>query len=370
MLWTFLRLPQGRAGFERGAMISLKKYLDQTSVKAEESEEPGARSLAAAAVRAYRSVLREIGSCSVEACPKVGAELKRELDKVEDGLSEHSTEEKLATAELTVQSQIREWVGRTFRHNQQRASEVKDMLMVMARTAESVGQRDQRAAGQFAEVTNRLRKIATLDDLSQMRASIEESAGELRLSVERMASEGKTAIQQLKAEVSCYQAKLEEAEQIAASDSLTGLKSRMWMENYIERRMCSAQPFCLVIADIDEFKRVNDEHGHPVGDELLKQFSGELKSALRGGDIVARWGGDEFMIRLDCNLEVAMNQVARLKKWACGDYTLHGRSGPFKLNIDASIGLAERKPEEKLRDLLARADADMYAQKGAARAKR
>lgn len=351
-------------------MISLKKYLDQTTDKADESEEPETNGLAAAALGAYRSALREMGSCSVGACPAVGPDLKSELGKVEDNLSEHATPEKLAAAEVTVQAQLREWVECVVHHGQMKTNEVKDMLLVMARTAESVGLRDQRAAGQMAEVTNRLRKIATLDDLSKMRSSIEESATELRTSVERMAAEGKAAIQQLKAEVSCYQAKLEEAEQIAARDSLTGMKSRMWMEKYIERRMCSTQPFCLVIADIDDFKRVNDEYGHPVGDDLLKQFSGELKSAVRAGDIVARWGGDEFIILLDCDLDVATNQVSRLKKWACGDYTLHGRSGPFKLNIDASIGMAERKPDEKLRDLLARADADMYAQKGAAKAKR
>ena len=66
---------------------------------------------------------------------------------------------------------------RTARHYQQKTGEVKELLIVMARTAESVGERDQRCAGQINEVTARLEKIASLDDLSEIRASIEEERG-------------------------------------------------------------------------------------------------------------------------------------------------------------------------------------------------
>lgn len=347
-------------------MISLKKYLDAPSHKTIETDD-GEEGLAVAAIRAFRSALREMGRATAEACPVVGPVLKQELGNVEDRLLDDASLDTIESAEKAVQAHLQEWMGRAVRHNRQKTDEVKGILITMARTAESVGQRDQRAANQIAEVTGRLQKIATLEDLSKIRSSIEESAAELRTSVERMAAEGKAAIEQLKTELTSYQTKLEEAEQIASSDSLTGLRSRMWMENYIERRMSTMQPFCIVIVDIDEFKRVNDEHGHPVGDELLKLFSVELKSAIRSGDIAGRWGGDEFIILLDCHLDEARAQTVRLKKWACGNYTLHGRSGPMKLTIDASIGLAERLPNEKLKDLLARADTDMYEQKAASR---
>ncbi len=59
-------------------------------------------------------------------------------------------------------------------------------------------------------------------------------------------------------------------------------------------------PFCVAIIDIDEFKRVNDEHGHLVGDELLKQFAAEMRSVCRSTDTIGRWGGDEFILLLHC----------------------------------------------------------------------
>jgi len=80
---------------------------------------------------------------------------------------------------------------------------------------------------------------------------------------------------------------------------------------------------------------------------------------------VGRWGGDEFIILLDCGLAEAEAQTERLTKWVCGNYTIGGASGPIQLKVNASIGLAEAMPGEPLKALLARADAEMYKQKAA-----
>lgn len=351
-------------------MISLKKFLDQNHIEPEPTPVVVAETngLLPAVLAAYRSVLRSIGASSAEACPALGEDLKRGLGRVEDSLSCNVTPEKIQGAERSVQGQLLDWGHRTAQHYEKKTDEVKEILIVMARTVESVGQRDQRAASQLAQVTGRLKRIATLEDLSQIRTSIEESAAELKTSVERITAEGKAAMEQLQGELNAYQARLEEAVHIVSVDSLTGLRSRFWMEKYIARRIAETTPFSLLLIDIDEFKRVNDEYGHPVGDELLRQFATELKSAFRSGFVVSRWGGDEFIVLLDCKLDEAQAQTVKLKKWVCGSYTLPGRSGPVKLQIDASIGAAERKPRETVTDLLARADADMYKDKAASRA--
>ncbi|MGB6687109.1 MAG: diguanylate cyclase [Terracidiphilus sp.] len=348
-------------------MISLKKYLDQPETEPVRNGKVDAKELLLAAIAAYCSSLREIGSASVDACPILGEELKQGLRKIDDGLEAGATREKLETAEREVQAQLRNWGRRTARHYQQKADEVKEILIVMARTAEGVGERDQRCANQISQVTGRLEKMATLEDLSQIRTSLKQSAVELKTSIERMTAEGKAAIEKLKTEVTQYQARLEEAEHIASSDSLTGLRNRLWVENYIERRLAAAGPLCIAIVDIDEFKQVNDEHGHAAGDELLQQFATELKSACRSKGIVGRWGGDEFIVLFDCNRAEANTQILRIKDWVCGSYTIHGKGGPEKLKVEASIGLAERMPNETAKKLLARADADMYEKKAASR---
>jgi diguanylate cyclase (GGDEF)-like protein len=266
-----------------------------------------------------------------------------------------------------VREQLRAWGNRTAKHYREKASQVRDLLMVMASAAESVGTRDLRCAGQLQEVTSQLREIASLDDLTQIRASIEKSAAVLKTSIDKLTSEGKTIVDELRKQVSGCRARLEQAEEIAARDALTGVRSRLNVESQIEIRMAAGSTFCVAMLDIDDFKQVNDAHGHITGDELLKQFAGELQSVCRSTDVVGRWGGDEFVILLDCTLVEAVGQRDRMHTWVCGNYTVQTSSGPVKLSLNVSIGVAEYAPGESLKELVARADDAMYEHKGISR---
>jgi diguanylate cyclase (GGDEF)-like protein len=353
-------------------LISLKRYLDGTQSLGDKSASRGQRTVtnedpAPLILSGYCAALAEFGRCTVDVCPASGQALKEGLARVGEGLSRNTSPETILAAGESVRNQLEDWGRRTARHYQVKAGEVKDILLVMARTAESVGARDQRCAQQINEVTTQLKTIANLDDLTQIRNSIEKSALELKTSIDRMTAEGRAVLEQLQAEVSAYQAKLEEAEQIASSDSLTHLRSRLWVEGQIECRMEASVPFCAAILDIDGFKRVNDEHGHTTGDELLKQFSTELRSACRSTDIIGRWGGDEFIVLLDCRLAEALAQVDPVSQWVCGNYTVQRTGAPAKLRVNASIGLAEYVPGETMKQLLDRADAEMYRHKAAVR---
>jgi len=126
------------------------------------------------------------------------------------------------------------------------------------------------------------------------------------------------------------------------------VRSRLYAESQIERRIAAE----LRIARdhrYQRFKRVNDEHGHLVGDELLKQFASELRSACRSTDVIARWGGDEFILVLDCGLREAA------RRWTgCGNgysAATRCREAPAhkKLKVDASIGLAETVAGEAMK---------------------
>jgi diguanylate cyclase (GGDEF)-like protein len=83
-------------------------------------------------------------------------------------------------------------------------------------------------------------------------------------------------------------------------------------------------------------------------------------------DDVGRWGGDEFIVVLDCGLEDARRHVERVRKWVFGDYTVRGEGPPRKLAVDASVGVAAWREGETIAAMFARADADMYKQKKAA----
>ena len=350
-------------------MISLKRYLDSSAQEFASEDEAVPQDSLTVALDVYGSALLEMGNCSLDACPGTGDDLKQSLALLRAELGPGISQEKLRANGQQAREHLCDWGHGSARHYQVKAREVKEMLLTMARTAESVSTRDQRCAGQMNAVTERLKAIATLDDLTEIRASIDQSAAELKTSIERMTEEGKKVLDHLRKQVEDYQVKLEEAEKIASRDALTGASSRIYVEGQIEKRVESGAGFCVAIVDIDSFKKVNDEYGHLTGDELLRQFAGELRSACRSTDLIGRWGGDEFLLLFDATLEEAEAQTERLRKWVCGSYTVTGKQGALKLQISASIGLASYAAGETMKDLLARADAAMYEQKATTRTK-
>lgn len=347
-------------------MISLKKYLDlkAAGVPVEGESEP--KNLASIAIDAYGAALLEMGDCSMAVCPGMGDGLKGSFQELKARLSAKIDNAAFMAIDSSVRAQLPEWSRGAAKHYQQKTNEVKGLLLAMARTAESVSARDQRSADQMSEVTHRLKAIASLDDLTEIRASIEKSASELKISIDRMSAEGKAALDQLREQVANYQNKLEEAEELASRDPLTRLSSRVYVEGQLDLRIEARLPFCVALIDIDGFKKVNDQYGHLTGDELLKQFATELRSACRATDVVGRWGGDEFMLIVDCDQAEAEGQVERLRDWICGNYTVKRAQGDLKLHMKASIGLAVYKAGDEMKDLIERADAAMYSEKAAA----
>ena len=143
------------------------------------------------------------------------------------------------------------------------------------------------------------------------------------------------------------------------TDPLTGLVNRRGWEEAIERELAAAKrnrmPLTVAIIDLDRFKRFNDSNGHPAGDRLLKHAAGAWLAVTRKSDTLARYGGEEFALVLpDCRVEDALVVVERLRA-----ATPHAQT--------CSAGVAEWDREETADDLIARADAALYAAKGAGR---
>lgn len=108
---------------------------------------------------------------------------------------------------------------------------------------------------------------------------------------------------------------LEEAQRAAMKDPLTGLLNRRSLENVCETLLLSKREFSIVIADIDHFKKLNDTYSHAVGDRSLKVFANTLHKCCRGGDVLARLGGEEFcMIYLDVTAERAIELLERVRE--------------------------------------------------------
>jgi diguanylate cyclase (GGDEF)-like protein len=147
----------------------------------------------------------------------------------------------------------------------------------------------------------------------------------------------------------------------AAHDALTGLLNRRGLDAILTARLGDQTDLAYVVADLDLFKSVNDDHSHPVGDEVLRRVSQLMTAAVRVGDVVARVGGEEFtLVLLDAPQERAEAVCERIRKTVAA-YPWHELSPA--LHVTVSLGGAMATPGEGARSLATRADAALYRAK-------
>ena len=328
-----------------------------------------AEELAKAAVSAYAAALEAMGNAGAMAIPDLGADLQARVESLKQALAGPVAMDRLTDTRQAVDAEFGQWAESAAQYSKDKAKEVREIMVAVASAAASIGQRDQRYASQFSGLTARLQSIAKLGDLSLIRKSVLASANELTTVAAKMTQDGEESISQLRAEVASYRSQLEQSRRREAADPLTGLANRREIESRVEERIAWKQNFCLAVLDIDDFKLVNDAHGHVAGDNLLKKFAAELQLYVRSTDVVGRWGGDEFILLLNSGLEEATAQIDRLSAWVCGTYKLSAQAGFIELKVEASIGLAEHAAGETMKELLVRADTAMYFRKSASRAK-
>ena len=256
-------------------------------------------------LEAYRAALEAIGNSGVQACPPAGSQLQVGLRNLQRRLADETTPRLVQETNQRVEAELQQWGDRSAEYYKGKTEEFKEIMMIMARTAEAVGDRDQRYSKRFTEFTTRLHALASMDDLTKIRDSLVSSAHELQAGVNQMAQDGEEAVARMRGELRQYQAKLEEAERLASLDCLTGLQNRRRMEAALEVRVSQRTPFSVLVLDLNGFKQVNDTYGHAAGDDVLVQFAKELRAAFRAMDDVGRWGGDEFIVVLDCGMDEA-----------------------------------------------------------------
>lgn len=152
-------------------------------------------------------------------------------------------------------------------------------------------------------------------------------------------------------------------EHLAVTDALTGLANRRLFDETLAREVIRSQryqrPFSLLLLDVNDFKRLNDQRGHQAGDQVLQSLASLIRAQLRASDFAARYGGDEFVIILpESDTAVARNVAEKLHAAISGVLALD--NGPT-----VSIGRAAFQPKMTAAALLELADQDMYRAKAA-----
>lgn len=156
----------------------------------------------------------------------------------------------------------------------------------------------------------------------------------------------------------------------ATRDPLTGLFNRRALIERMQQQMnatvSQGRPFTLLMLDLDRFKRINDTHGHQMGDQVLETVSGILQDELRHMDTAGRWGGEEFLVVLPATPTEDARAIAERLRTRIRETPITLADGGI-LNVTTSIGMAGQEAGEPLDALVRRVDDALYSAKEASR---
>lgn len=156
--------------------------------------------------------------------------------------------------------------------------------------------------------------------------------------------------------------------ELAVTDSLTGLYNRRYLQTHLDNMITRAQregkPISVMMMDIDHFKSVNDTHGHSSGDVVLREFAARVQRCIRGMDLAARFGGEEFVVVMpDTDMELAAGVAERLRDMV-SESAMHDPEAGIDIPVTVSIGVAGiTGPHGGSDDLLRSADEALYEAK-------
>ncbi|WP_159730947.1 GGDEF domain-containing protein [Methylosinus sp. Ce-a6] len=212
--------------------------------------------------------------------------------------------------------------------------------------------------------------LATTTSPDQIRTAVVLLIAENR-NMLRETEEHQRRLEESQQQISQLRAELAETQELNVRDSLTQVFTRRYFDQTLAREAREAaateRALSLIMADIDHFKKINDGHGHLIGDEVLKNFAKTMSKHIEEKDTVARYGGEEFAIILpSVSFAEAKSTAERIraefenKKWAIKGGAPIGR-------ITASFGVAQLAPRETAESLIQRADAKLYVSKSRGR---
>ena len=173
-------------------------------------------------------------------------------------------------------------------------------------------------------------------------------------------------------EVATLRARMETVRKESLMDALTGLANRRCFDERMEEAMREVKAeggeFCVLLGDVDHFKKFNDTWGHATGDQVLRLVAQCFKGNTKGRDTAARYGGEEFVVLLpQTSVENAINLAEQIRKAVESKKIVKRSTGETLGSITLSIGVARYKPGEPASDVINRADQCLYAAKRAGR---
>jgi len=314
---------------------------------------------------ALRSVVDELLSMLVElisAYHEAGdLELVALLEGQRSELAEAADDDVLAeTAESCLQA-ARAAVARACDRQSEQHAELARFVALVRDTVTVLGGDEQDPSAEINEAADRFYELLEIKDFGQLKARLAQEVTHLRQLAEARQREWRDASEMFMAKVTFLETQLAGVREEAALDPLTKIGNRRHFEHTLgDHLRVSRRQFVVVLFDLDNFKQINDSHGHVTGDRVLQEAALALKTSMRPGDVVARIGGDEFAAIAP---GMTLRQSEARMQGVLAAVASHLRSVAGPPAVSFSCGVAECSAGDTAQSLIGRADQALYEAK-------
>lgn len=244
---------------------------------------------------------------------------------------------------------------------EKKVGEFQAILMEIIRQLGKSGNKLDDQGNILKSYSKKLSQPTSIEDVSTIAQEIVSGTKSVVTSSQKLKKQMDASV----SEISTLKEELKGIKQTARTDMLTGLLNRRGFDQAIyeaqQYSIAEDKAFSIILTDIDHFKKVNDTHGHLMRDNVLKMLSRLLNEHIKGKDIAARFGGEEFIIILpETPLKGAFILAEQIRKNLRSMKWIAKNSGKFIGTITVSLGVAQYKPEETVKSLIQRADNALY----------
>jgi diguanylate cyclase len=298
-------------------------------------------------------------------------EFKKKIDDLTEKLITEEKTKKLQPVFEKNKKNIITYIKKQKEYLKDREDEFKEIIDLLTKAMAVVDYDNQIYNEKIYKQSEKLEKITLLDDIKKIKNKLIIEIENIRQTLREKEIHDSEKLEKLSKKVNSLNVELEKAKEESVKDGLTGIYNRKAFDGYIgmivERNTVAKAPFSILLLDIDDFKKINDNFGHQTGDRVLVAMAHKCREFIRSDDYLARYGGEEFVVVLPgASLRNAVKKAKLIcKEMAKAKYALEESKEDTIISITLSIGASVYKKGDTVATIIERADKALYAAKQA-----